>query len=71
MTGTTPLWGKQTDLAIDNFPIANRPLDVRVARALATIKRHAAVVNLRLGVPGLDAELVDGHRRRRPADRAG
>ena len=32
---------------------------MRVARALATIKRHAAVVNLRLGVPGLDAELVD------------
>ncbi len=53
-----PLWGKQTELAIGNFPIANRPLDVRVARALATIKRHAAVVNLRLGVPRLDAELV-------------
>ena len=32
---------------------------MRVAHALATIKRHAAVVNLRLGVPGLDAELVD------------
>ena len=44
------LWGKQTELAIGNFPIANRPLDVRVAHALATIKRHAAVVNLRLGV---------------------
>ena len=54
-----PLWGKQTELAIDNFPIASRPLDVRVARALAMIKRHAAVVNLRLGVPGLDAELVE------------
>jgi fumarate hydratase, class II len=59
MTGVAPLWGKQTELAIANFPIANRPLDVRVAHALATIKRHAAVANLRLGVPGLDAELVD------------
>ena len=39
------LWGKQTDLAIGNFPIAHRPLDVRLARALAMIKRHAAVVN--------------------------
>ena len=58
MSGVAPLWGKQTDLAIGNFPIANRPLDVRVAHALATIKRHAAVVNLRLDVPGLDAELV-------------
>jgi fumarate hydratase class II len=52
------LWGKQTALAIDNFPIAERRLDVRVAHALATIKRHAAIVNLRLGVPGLDPELV-------------
>jgi fumarate hydratase class II len=52
------LWGRQTELAIGNFPIAERPLDVRIARALATIKRHAADVNLRLGVPGLDAELV-------------
>jgi fumarate hydratase, class II len=58
MTGSDPLWGKQTDLAIGNFPIANRPLDTRVARALATIKRHGAVVNFGLGVPGLDAELV-------------
>ena len=54
-----PLWGKQTELAVGNFPIANRPLDVRVAHALAMIKRHAAVANLGLGVPGLDAELVE------------
>jgi fumarate hydratase class II len=52
------LWGKQTGLAVGNFPIAERPLDVRVARALATIKRHAANVNLRLAVPGLDADVV-------------
>ena len=58
MSSADPLWGKQTSLAIGNFPIAHRPLDVRVARALATIKRHAAVVNLTLGVPGLDADLV-------------
>ena len=58
MSGVGPLWGKQTELAIGNFPIAHRPLDVRVAHALATIKRHAAVVNLRLGVAGLDSEIV-------------
>jgi fumarate hydratase class II len=58
MSDAGPLWGKQTALAIDNFPIAERPLDVRVAHALATIKRHAAIVNLRLGVPGLDPDLV-------------
>jgi fumarate hydratase, class II len=48
------LWGTQTELAIANFPIARRPLDVRVARALCTIKRHAATVNATLGVPGVD-----------------
>ena len=65
----SPLWGKQTELAIGNFPIAHRPLDVRVAHALATIKRHAAVVNLRLGVAGLDADVGRRDRRRGPAHR--
>ena len=51
---TDPRWGTQTELAIANFPIAGRPLDVRVARALAAIKRHAARVNAGLGVPGVD-----------------
>ena len=50
--------GKQTDLAIGNFPIAHRPLDVRVAHALALIKRHAAPVNAELDVPGLDAAVA-------------
>jgi fumarate hydratase, class II len=52
------LWGRQTELAIGNFPIAKRPLDVRIARALATIKRHAATLNAQLRVPGLDAEMA-------------
>ena len=52
------LWGRQTELAIGNFPIAHRPLDVRVAHALAAIKRHAAVVNASLGVPGVDADVA-------------
>ncbi|MGH9136787.1 MAG: lyase family protein [Acidimicrobiales bacterium] len=63
MTGdaatTARRWGKQTELAIANFPIANRPLDVRVARSVATIKRHAASVNARLGVPGIDTEMAE------------
>jgi fumarate hydratase class II len=61
------LWGAQTDLAVGNFPIAHRPLDVRVAHALAAIKRHAAVVNASLGVPGVDdavaAAIGDAARR--------
>ncbi len=53
-----PLWGTQTELAVVNFPIAGRPLDRRVAHALAAIKRHAAIVNARLGVPGLDERVA-------------
>ena len=41
-----------------NFPIARRPLDVRVAHALAAIKRHAAVVNASLDVPGVDTAMA-------------
>ena len=59
MTPGTPLWGTQTALAVDNFPIAHRPLDPRVAHALALVKRHAAAVNLRLGAGRLDAAMVD------------
>jgi len=54
-----PLWGDQTSLAIENFPIAHRPLDVRVVRALAMIKRHAASVNAMLdAVPDDVAEAI-------------
>ena len=71
VSGMEPLWGKQTDLAIGNFPIAGRPLDVRLARALALIKRHAAVVNATLGVPGSTRTLARGDRRGGPACRGG
>ena len=54
MSNDAALWGTQTALAIGNFPIAHRPLDVRIAHALAAIKRHAAVANAALGVPGVD-----------------
>jgi fumarate hydratase class II len=47
------LWGPQTELAVGNFPIARRPLDVRIAKALARIKRHAAAVNAAEAVPGV------------------
>ena len=53
-----PLWGRQTELAIANFPIAGRPLDVRIGHELARIKRHAAAVNLTLDAGGLDADMV-------------
>jgi len=54
-----PLWGAQTALAIDNFPIAHRPLDVRIAHALAAVKRHAAMVNAGFGAAGLDTEMAE------------
>lgn len=51
-----PLWGEQTALAVANFPISGRPLDLAVVRALALVKRHAAAVNVSLGggAGGLD-----------------
>ena len=59
MSNHAALWGTQTELAIGNFPIAHRPLDVRVAHALAAIKRHAAVANAALGVAGVDAAVAN------------
>ena len=52
-----PLWGKQTDLAVRNFPVARRPAHPcgEVTRA---VKRHAASVNASLGVSGVDEELA-------------
>jgi fumarate hydratase class II len=38
-------WGAQTQRAVENFPISGEPVDARVIRALALIKREAAVVN--------------------------
>jgi fumarate hydratase class II len=38
-------WGAQTQRAVENFPISGQPVDTRVIRALALIKREAAAVN--------------------------
>jgi fumarate hydratase class II len=38
-------WGAQTQRAVENFPISGVPVDARVIRALALIKRDAAAVN--------------------------
>ena len=57
-TDATPLWGEQTALAVQNFPISGRPLDLAIVRALAAVKRHAAAVNAALAVPGVDADMA-------------
>ena len=51
------LWGKETSLALHNFPVSGRPLSIEVVHALAAIKAEAAVVNLALGVPGITADI--------------
>src|SRR2546421_5250918 len=38
-------WGAQTQRAVENFPISGEPVNARVIRALALIKREAAMVN--------------------------
>ena len=40
-----PLWGHETELALENFNVSGRPLPVAVVHALAAIKAEAAAVN--------------------------
>ena len=51
-----PLWGAETDKAIDNFPISGEPVSPRVIHWLGRIKAAAAMVNADLGL--LDPELA-------------
>jgi fumarate hydratase class II len=53
------LWRAQTQRAVENFPISDRPLESAHIRALAQIKAAAAAVNAELGVlePGLAAAI--------------
>jgi fumarate hydratase class II len=51
-------WGAQTQRAVENFPISGQPIDRRLIRALALVKRHAAVVNSGLrDVPKVDKRI--------------
>src|SRR6187549_697168 len=53
-------WGAQTQRAVENFPISGEPVDALVIRALALIKREAAVVNAgRRDVPAVDRRVGD------------
>ena len=50
-----PLWGKETELALANFPVSGRALPIEIVHALADIKAEAALVNLAL-LPAPDAD---------------
>jgi len=41
----SPLWGRETELALANFDVSGQPLPIEVVRALAAIKAEAAAVN--------------------------
>src|SRR5690606_1294454 len=51
------LWGAQTQRSLQNFRIGGERLPRPLIRALATVKRAAAVTNLKLGL--LDARLAE------------
>ncbi|WP_303721603.1 aspartate ammonia-lyase [Malonomonas rubra] len=51
------LYGAQTARAIENFPISGIPLDKSMISALGLIKKHAAQINLELGL--LDADIAE------------
>src|ERR1700677_3455372 len=53
---TSAYYGAQTARAIENFPISHLRFPRRFIRALALIKKHAALTNQELG--GLPADLA-------------
>jgi fumarate hydratase class II len=53
-SGTTPLWGTQTELAIVNFPISGRRFPIEVIVWLAKLKRSGALVNRELGLVSVE-----------------
>jgi len=53
-----PLWGRETALAIDNFPISGQPLPFEIIRAIAGIKAEAATVNAGIPGTGVDAAVA-------------
>lgn len=58
------LYGAQTQRAVDNFPISGQSMPASFLRALAQIKRCAALVNTELGVisPGIGEAIADAAR---------
>ncbi len=51
-------WGAQTQRAVENFPISGLHIEPRLIRALALIKREAAMVNASLrSVPQVDKRI--------------
>ena len=43
-------WGSQTQRSINNFKIADQKMPKEVIKALAILKRSAAIVNSKIGV---------------------
>jgi fumarate hydratase class II len=50
-------WQAQTQRAVDNFPVSGQPIERSLVRALALLKRAAALENAQLGV--LDQAVAD------------
>jgi fumarate hydratase class II len=51
------LWGAQTQRAVENFPLSGTTLERRHIRALALVKKAAALANRELGV--VEADIAD------------
>ncbi len=50
-------WGAQTQRAVENFQISGIPLPVPMIRAIALVKKNAAVANKKLGL--IDSKVAD------------
>ena len=52
-------YGRQTELALGNFPVSGERVPLAVVHALAMIKAEAAATNVELGVASIDAPLAE------------
>jgi fumarate hydratase class II len=50
----TPLWGRETSLAIENFPISGQALPIEIVHAVAAVKHDAALVNASIPATSID-----------------
>lgn len=68
-TKSSKLYGEQTEMALENFPFPVPPVHIELVRAIAEIKKAAALANMRAGqldedraraIAGAAEEVADG-----------
>jgi aspartate ammonia-lyase len=58
-TAERPLWGPETEKALENFRVAGRPVDPVMIHCYGHVKRAAATTNHSWGISTLGGTAVD------------